>query len=130
MAQLSAPAPATPAKTVLIVDDDADIRAVLSEFLQDEGYATATADNGREALAYLQRHPRTSIILLDLMMPVMNGYQFIRQQKSDASVAAIPVVVMTANGAFDSTLIGATKVLAKPMDLDDLLRSLSAAGAG
>ncbi|MES2261807.1 MAG: response regulator [Pseudomonadota bacterium] len=121
MEQVSAP---DAAKTILIVDDDADIRAVLSEFLESEGYTIATAANGSDALAYLHQHPRTSVILLDLMMPVMNGYQFIAAQRLDALVSAIPVVVMTARGAIEPGLVGVTRVLPKPMDLDDLLESL------
>lgn len=123
-----APAPPVqPTQTVLIVDDDADIRAVLSEFLESEGYAVATAGNGRDALDYLRQHPTTSLILLDLMMPIMNGYQFIAARALDATVSAIPVVVMTARGAVGHGLSGVTRVLPKPMDLDDLLASLGAA---
>jgi CheY-like chemotaxis protein len=114
-------------KTILIVDDDADIRTVLTEFLESEGYSTATAANGQDALTYLHHHPRTSVVLLDLMMPVMNGYQFIAARQQDAAVAAIPVVVMTARGAVGTGLGGVTKVLPKPMDLDDLLATLQAA---
>ncbi|GGX78673.1 response regulator [Massilia dura] len=112
------------AKTILIVDDDADIRSVLSEFLEEEGYATATAPNGREALSYLQKHPETSVVLLDLMMPVMNGFQFRASQKSTPAVAAVPVVVMTARGAFDPAEMDVQCVLAKPLDLDLLVASL------
>lgn len=118
------------AGTILIVDDDADIRAVLSEFLEGEGYAVATAGNGREALTYLRLHPLTSLILLDLMMPIMNGYQFIAERQLDEAVSAIPVVVMTARGAIGTGLPGVTRVLPKPMDLDDLLASLGAARPG
>lgn len=115
------------AKTVLIVDDDADIRAVLSEFLEDEGYSIATAGNGREALAYLHAHPLTSVILLDLMMPIMNGFQFRAAQQSDPAMSSIPVVVMTARGPLAPASMGVDDVLQKPMDLDSLLLSLSRA---
>lgn len=127
MGQLAAPT--TEAKTILIVDDDADIRAVLSEFLQDEGFSIATASNGLDALTYLHQHPAPSVILLDLMMPIMNGYQFIAARQRDERVSTIPVVVMTARGAIDPALIGAIRVLPKPMNLDDLLESLATAKA-
>ncbi|ALK99485.2 MULTISPECIES: response regulator [unclassified Massilia] len=114
-------------RTILIVDDDADIRDVLSDFLEDEGYAVATAANGREALAHLQAHPQTSVVLLDLMMPIMNGFQFRTEQKADPAIAAVPVVVMTASGALGSGTIDAREVLAKPLDLERLLAALGGA---
>lgn len=116
-------------QSLLIVDDDADIRNVLSEFLQDEGYAIATAANGREALAHLHAHPRTAAVLLDLMMPIMNGFQFRAEQKADPAIAAVPVVVMTASGSFDAASIDAEEVLAKPLDLERLLAALAKATA-
>lgn len=114
-------------KTVLIVDDDADIRSVLSEFLEFEEYAVATAANGSEALAFLRAQPHTGVVLLDLMMPVMDGFQFREAQKRDPSIASIPVVVMTASGSLGPESIDALDVLAKPLELDRLLDSLESA---
>jgi CheY-like chemotaxis protein len=116
--------------SVLVVDDDADIRAVLAEFLQFEDYAVASAANGREALAYLRAHPGTAVVLLDLMMPIMDGFQFREEQKRDPSIASVPVVVMTASGAFGPGSIDAERVLAKPLDLDRLLEALEGARGG
>ncbi|HEX8788494.1 MAG TPA: response regulator [Telluria sp.] len=114
-------------KTILIVDDDADIRAVLSEFLEFENYTVSTAANGREALAFLRAHPRTSVVLLDLMMPIMDGFQFREEQKRDPAIASVPVVVMTASGSLGPGSIDVDQVLAKPLELDRLLAALDSA---
>lgn len=113
--------------SILIVDDDADIRGVLAELLESEGYATATAANGREALAQLERQPHTALILLDLMMPMMNGFEFRAAQRADPAIAAIPVVVMTAGGAYKAETLGVREVLAKPLEFDELLGALTRA---
>ena len=82
-----------------MVDDDPDIRDSLREVLEDEGYEVACVGNGREALDHLKTaSPRPCVILLDLMMPVMDGWQFRREQKQDADIADIPLVVITATG--------------------------------
>ncbi|MGQ0508310.1 MAG: ATP-binding protein [Myxococcaceae bacterium] len=111
-------------KHILVVDDDVDIRATLSDFLEDEGYIVAAAANGREALAYLREHPSTSVILLDLMMPVMDGVRFRAEQKNDPKVATIPVVVMTARGAVDPGSLDVQDVIAKPLDLRKLVGAI------
>lgn len=112
------------AKLVLIVDDDSDIRALLAEFLDVHGYTTVAFSNGLDALAYLHEGPLPSVILLDLMMPIMNGFQFREAQQQDPAIAAIPVVVMTARGSLERGMTGIAEVLAKPMDLDRLLAAL------
>lgn len=115
-------------QTVLIVDDDADIRAVLSEFLEGEGYAVATAAHGAEALYYLRTQAPPTLVLLDLMMPTMDGFQFREEQRRDASIASIPVVVMTASGAFEPGVFKVEHIVAKPIELDKLLDALNEAG--
>lgn len=114
-------------KTVLIVDDDADIRAVLSEFLEYEDYDVATATHGGEALAYLRAHPRPAVVLLDLMMPVMDGFRFREEQLRDPAIASVPVVVMTARGALEPGAIDVDHIVAKPIDLGKLLDALGRA---
>ena len=76
-----------------IVDDDHGIRETLSEILTDEGYEVLAAPDGREALQQLRREgtPRPCLILLDLMMPVMNGAQFYREKQADSALSSIPV---------------------------------------
>jgi CheY-like chemotaxis protein len=83
--------------TILIVEDESRIRAVLTEILEDEGYPVASARNGLEALTYLrQQADRPHLILLDLGMPVMTGWEFRAEQQRDPTLAGIPVIVMSA----------------------------------
>jgi CheY-like chemotaxis protein len=111
---------------VLIVEDDHDTREMLGHFLELEGYEVEKAANGREALDALRAADDASAILLDLMMPVMDGWQFRAVQRQDESLARIPVVVLTAAGARDRMPpIDADAWLAKPVDLDVLLDTLA-----
>jgi CheY-like chemotaxis protein len=107
---------------VLIVDDDPGVREVLAMLLADEGYHVATACNGREALSYLAHHEAPALILLDIMMPGMDGHAFRVIQRERPALAAIPVVVLSAGE--NSELVTAMRpaaFLKKPFDLDALL---------
>jgi CheY-like chemotaxis protein len=108
---------------VLVVEDDPDIRATLCEALEDHGYTPAAACNGVEALAYLRgNNERPCLILLDLMMPVMDGQAFRAEQRADPALASIPVVVVSAYRdvhRYEQEL--AAECLAKPVRLDTLL---------
>ena len=109
-------------KIILIVDDDEPLRSSLCESFEYEGYTAVGMPNGRAALDYL----RTSLsepcmILLDLMMPVMNGWQFREEQLRDPGLSKIPVVVITANGTVDRSQLDVTDVLHKPVSLSALL---------
>ena len=108
---------------VLVVDDDADIRSTLEEILVEEGYRVASAANGREALERL-RVVRPRLILLDLSMPVMSGFEFREAQRADAELAKIPTVVMTAYDRMLEKTSGMqlADCLAKPVRLDELLK--------
>jgi CheY-like chemotaxis protein len=113
-----------PAKPVLIVDDNEDVRAALSCLLQTEGYATACADNGATALNLLrQEHLEPCLILLDLNMPVMDGKAFRNVQRDDPRLAMVPVVLYS--GADDAANevegLAVTHVFQKPLDLNALL---------
>ncbi len=104
--------------SVLVVDDELDIRQAVAEVLADEGYTVVSAADGAEALERARAvHP--SVILLDLMMPVMNGWEFRQAQKQDPSVSGIPVVVLSALGRVAT--IDAQAFLQKPFDLEELL---------
>jgi len=107
--------------TVLIVEDDPDTREMLTSFLQLEGFHTETASNGREALERLSGGVEANVILLDLMMPVMDGWQFRRRQVEDARFAKIPTIVVSAAGRDRMAQISADAYLAKPIDMDELL---------
>lgn len=114
-------APGPPA--VLIVDDDEGVRRTLACWLEAEGYRTATATTGDEALAYLNGHPAPALILLDLSMPGMDGWAFRIEQRKDPRLAAIPVVVCSA--AYEpqpaANLVEANGYLAKPFDRGKVL---------
>lgn len=114
-------------KRVLIVDDDHDIRESLAEILSDEGYAVATAPNGLEAVELLRKgSPNPCVILLDLMMPVMDGFQFLAERAADPGLAAIPVIVITAGRMeHDKNALRGIEVVPKPFDLDHLLSKLA-----
>jgi two-component system chemotaxis response regulator CheY len=110
--------------SVLVVDDDDDLRETIRDVLHDEGYTTAGAANGAEALGYLGTSPRPSLILLDLSMPVMDGIAFLEVRKADPRLAAISVIVFSAAASVadkvrDFDVDGA---LAKPIKLAQLLR--------
>src|SRR5512133_753982 len=103
---------------VLIIEDDAETRDALSVFLQLEGYDVTSAPDGRSGLAEARLH-HPDVILLDLMMPVLDGWGFRAEQKRDASIAGIPVVVVSALS--DRRDIDASAFVPKPCDLDAVL---------
>jgi len=107
-------------KFVLIVDDDPSLLEVTSFVLESEGMAVETAKNGEEALALLRSGRLPALVLLDLMMPVMNGWEFLDEVAKDPLLKAIPVVVLTA--AQRAQVSGVVEVLCKPVDLRALLR--------
>jgi CheY-like chemotaxis protein len=104
--------------SVLVVDDEVDIRTAMTEVLEEEGYEVYAAGDGKEGLDRL-REKQPSVILLDLMMPGMNGWEFRRAQQREPEVSDIPVIVLTAMGRAPS--IEAQSFLQKPFDLDTLL---------
>jgi CheY-like chemotaxis protein len=114
---------ATQAPAILIVEDDFDIREALTQILETEGYPVAGATNGREALDYLSSHQPPCVILLDLMMPVMDGWQFREAQQRDPNLSKIPVVVISADASVmqKAASINAVGYLKKPIELDHLL---------
>lgn len=110
-------------KTILIVDDDFDIRDALKDILVYEGYQVAAAPDGLEALTYLRHHAAPGLILLDWMMPVCDGSQFRTEQLRDPQLASIPVVLLTADVRVEEKLstLALDRGLSKPVELDDLL---------
>jgi two-component system response regulator MprA len=112
-----------PWNSVLAVDDDPDILLALKDVLEMEGYGVVMARGGREALELLRRGLRPAVVLLDLMMPEMSGWEFRAHQLQDATLAAIPVVVVSGQGvsARDVAALGVDGYLKKPVDLDQLL---------
>jgi CheY-like chemotaxis protein len=111
---------------ILIIDDEADIRWLISELLVDEGYTVAQAANGRDALTYLQAaDPLPCVIILDLMMPVMNGWDFLQVRQQDPLLAPIPIVIVSAaRTAINVNALGVQGALDKPFDMDRLLATV------
>ena len=108
-------------RPIAVVDDDTDLRETLGELLDEEGYEARLFENGRTALDFLRGGGRPKLILLDLMMPEMNGWQFREEQLKDAALKDIPVVVMTASRGFDGHVIAAQEILYKPIGLGELM---------
>lgn len=114
---------------VLVVEDDADIRVALEEIIVDHGFRVVGVRHGREALEFLARAEELPcLILLDLMMPVMDGATFREEQLRDARIASIPVVLLSAYRDLDRRAagLGAVSVLNKPPDLRELVQALRA----
>jgi two-component system chemotaxis response regulator CheY len=113
---------------ILLVEDDRDIQETLRELLTEEGYDVAMANNGQEALTYLRTAGRRpDAILLDLMMPVMDGLQFREAQRHEPAYSGIPVVVLSAdrNVGEKATQMAVAAYLEKPLNIDTLLDTLS-----
>lgn len=107
-------------KTILIVEDDLEIRVILTEFLSELGYEAYSANNGQNALSLLPKISKPSLILLDLMMPVMNGWDFANKLSQMSDFNEIPIVVMT---AIPCEVEGGNvkRVLRKPLNINQLL---------
>src|SRR4030065_2693377 len=110
---------------ILIVDDDADIREALTQALESEGYRVSLAVDGRDAWEKLHSGPSPALILLDLMMPIMNGVEFLAALRADAALKGLPVILVS---AFDSVaaahLHQAQCYLPKPVDLATLMETV------
>jgi two-component system, chemotaxis family, chemotaxis protein CheY len=105
---------------LLVVDDDPDGVEAMRFLLESSGFSVDTASNGREALQTMRRGPSPDVVILDLLMPVMNGWEFLDEVRHDDRLASIPVIVVTGSfhtkpSAFDG------KVFVKPVDFDALV---------
>ena len=112
---------------VLVVDDDVAIREMLLSLMEDEGYAAVGVGDGQEALDYLRgADALPQAILLDLMMPRLDGWAFYAAQQADPALAAIPVIVLSArpDGAQQVARLGQVQFLSKPIDLTRLVELL------
>lgn len=107
--------------TVLVIEDEDEARNVLMEILELEGFTVRGFPNGAEALNYLNSAEQPCLIVLDILMPVMDGRQFRAALLRDAEMAKIPLVVVTALDSSSAMGMGAVKVLKKPVDVDALL---------
>jgi two-component system chemotaxis response regulator CheY len=106
---------------ILVVDDDDAIRETIAEVLELENFVVKVARNGREGLTLIRGGLRPCLILLDLMMPVMNGWDFARELAGDPALADIPICVLTATGPTEPAPSDVVATIRKPVRLDRLL---------
>ncbi len=119
------PTPKNHCRPILIIEDDDDIRDTFREVLEFEGYEVYSAHDGREGLKIVEHLAgNPCLVLLDLMMPVMDGWQFLRELRETGRQMNFPVVVVSAVGAPSTE--GAVRVMRKPIDVDDLLETVRA----
>jgi len=109
-------------RSILVVEDDEGLRSAIAAFLEGEGYSVIEAEDGEAALRVLDSTERFCLILLDLFMPVLNGWDFRARQLSDARLAGIPVIVITADAHAPQKALqlGAVDFMTKPLVLDRL----------
>ena len=113
---------ATQSKDILVVEDSPVVRSMLTHIIQDEGYRVASCNTAEEALDYLGSKPVPRLILLDLMLPYMRSDEFLRHKQADASLADVPVVIISSYAYDEPGVIpGTVAYLEKPIDLDALM---------
>jgi CheY-like chemotaxis protein len=104
---------------VLIVDDDEDLRESVRDLLHRRGYDVGTAADGRAALEILRAAERVCIVLLDLVMPIMDGWRFIEAVRRQSSLASVPIVIVSGHAATHAPE-GVAGIVRKPIDLSEL----------
>ena len=106
---------------VAIIEDDNEFRDMLRELLEEEQYRVVAVSNGAEALETLRGETLPNVILLDVSMPVMDGFDFLRFRNDDPQLAAVPVVLVTNAKPHERPTIGVNDVVRKPIDIDEIL---------
>jgi CheY-like chemotaxis protein len=121
----SAPTEAARGRHILVVDDEAIIRDTLGELLEIDGYVVETARDGLDALQHLRQH-RPGILVLDLMLPVLDGWDVLRTCRADPTLADLPVIVMSARPDVAESVreLGVQACLTKPFEFDELLEAV------
>jgi CheY-like chemotaxis protein len=124
--------PDMPHQNIFIIEDDADLRETMKELLELEGFSVVTAENGREGIELLERNGKPCLILLDMMMPVMNGWEFLETMQRDqqALLAQIRVAVVSAAAEMADLQQYGCSVLSKPVNVDRLFALAHAACDG
>ena len=113
-------------QTILVVDDQVDLRDAIAVLLEGEGYDVVDAANGQEALAHLRSGVDVAAIVLDLAMPVMDGWRFLAERGKDPALREIPTIIVTgiSDAAKRQKEIGDLAVFTKPFHFDDLFAVL------
>jgi CheY-like chemotaxis protein len=113
--------------TILVVDDEPLIAMALEAVLEDAGYQVATAANGQQGLEQLAKTPRPEIVLLDMMMPIMNGPAMLAAMAADPNLGGIPVIVLSSlpEDAVRARAKGVAAILRKPYTMDEILNVIT-----
>ena len=111
---------------MLLVEDDAEVRSSVAEILELEGFAVDTAIHGQQALDKLRSGASPNVMLLDLMMPVMNGLELLEHLRTETDLGSPPVIVLSANRGYDADDLGVAAVVRKPFDVDALVGNIAA----
>jgi two-component system chemotaxis response regulator CheY len=106
---------------IAIIEDDAEFRSMLRELLEEEQYRVVALSNGAEALETLRGETVPDVILLDVSMPVMDGFDFLRFRNDDPRLAQVPVVLVTNAKPHERPTVGVNDVVRKPIDIDEIL---------
>src|SRR4051812_18486264 len=111
---------------ILIVEDDQEISSLLKQVLEMESYTIFTKENGVEALDFLKKNAPPDLIIIDLIMPMMDGVEFRKNQLKDPLIASIPVLLMTADSNFSAAdaELRAVDILKKPLSIDAVLKKI------
>ena len=110
---------------VVVIEDDADLREAICMMLRFEGYEPADFSDAREAIRRIEGGLHADVILLDLMMPLMNWWEFCQQRMESAALSRVPVIVITARQTVTPEPVGISAVLLKPFDVDALQAAIA-----
>lgn len=112
------------ARSILVVEDDPELRELFRDVLEGEGFTVEVASNGAVAHARLRRPPLPALVILDLVMPGVDGWDLHARMRSDPALQELPIVVMSAleKGRDNAAMLGAKDFLAKPLSAADLVR--------
>ena len=112
--------------SVLLVEDDAEVRSSVAEILELEGFAVDTAIHGQQALDKLRSGATPNVLLLDLMMPVMNGLELLEHLREEAELRRPPIIVLSANRGYEAEDLGVAAIVRKPFDVEQMAATVTA----
>ena len=111
--------------TILLAEDDPDIRESLRDLLHENGFEVLLACNGVEGMEHARRLKRAALVVMDLHMPMLSGYDMLDQMRADPELARLPVLVISASP--DRVRLGNIPILRKPFDADDFIAAVQRA---